>query len=123
MTRSPASSAASARVAHRLVGLAEVLPPLGVPDDRARDAELGSIGAETSPVNAPSSSQWTFCAYDRDAAVRAQPLQRRLERDVRRAHDDVDARRVRRDAPNPRSELARLVGALEHLPVPGNEHR
>jgi hypothetical protein len=37
---------------------------------------------------------------DLDAAVGAQTLQRRLERDVRRAYDDADARRVRRDASN-----------------------
>ena len=47
----------------QLVGLAEQLAALGVPDDhvRARRAWRASPG-DTSPVNAPFSSQWQCCA-------------------------------------------------------------
>ena len=69
-----------------------------------------SIGAEISPVYAPSSSQWTFCAYVVSPACDAA-----RERDVRRADDRVDAG----DAGEPRGELIR-IGPGEHLPVAGD---
>ena len=53
-----------------------------------------SIGAEISPVNAPSSSQCTFCAATRCPCPPA--LHRGRERDVRRADDRVDAQVRRR---------------------------
>ena len=55
---------------------------------------FASIGALTSPVNAPSVSQWQFCAPSAIGMLVA--VDRRLhrtQRGERRAHDDVDARR------------------------------
>ena len=46
----------------RAVGLAEVLAALGVTEDHALHVDLDSIGALTSPVNAPVSFSCMFCA-------------------------------------------------------------
>ena len=46
----------------RLVGLAEQLAALGVTEDHALTPISVSIGAETSPVKAPSSAWCMFCA-------------------------------------------------------------
>jgi hypothetical protein len=45
-----------------LVGLAEQRATLRVPADDVGTSRRASIGAEISPVNAPSSSWWQFCA-------------------------------------------------------------
>jgi len=57
---------------------------------------------------------------DARRAVRTEALQRRLERDVWRTDDDVDAFGC--DPTNLGRKLPRLVRALEHLPVSGDEH-
>ena len=58
-----------------------------------------------------------------DAALRPEPLQGRLERDERRADDDLDAREALGEPADLRGELARLVRPLVHLPVAGDEHQ
>ncbi len=124
MTARPASSAASAR--RRTVS--SVSPKSCRRSEWPTIAPVtpssSSIGADTSPVNAPSSSQWTFCAYTRDEAFRrrtppASPRARRSAGTRPRRRPE----RVLGKTPDLRRELARLVGALEHLPVPGDQHQ
>ena len=109
----------------RLVRLAEVLPTLRVPDDRPVDADLAAASPrETSPVNAPVSSQWTFCAKTaiaRDPASAAR-APRRATRTAgrRRRRIAVEAGRAGRER---RAELAGLGRPLEHLPVARDEHQ
>ena len=45
-----------------LIGLAKILATFGVAEDDVRDSDRVSIGAEISPVNAPSSAKCIFCA-------------------------------------------------------------
>ena len=45
-----------------LVGLAKVATTLGVTNDAVVAPTEVSIAGEVSPVNAPDSSQYTFCA-------------------------------------------------------------
>ena len=108
--------------AHGLVRLAEVLPPLGVPDEGARHTELEQHRRRDLARERALELPVHVLRVDANAAVGAEPLQRRLERGERRADDDVDSCRVLRDPPDLRRELARLVGALEHLPVARDQH-
>ncbi len=82
---------------YRLVRLAEVLAPLGVADDRARHAELEQHRRRDLARERALELPVDVLRVDADAAVGAEALQRRLERDVRRADDDVDSCRVLRD--------------------------
>ena len=104
----------------RLVRLAKELPALGVPDDGARHAEFGEHRRRYLARERALELPVDVLCEDARRAVRTEALQRRLERDVRRAHDDIDV--LRPEAPDLRRVLARLVQALVHLPVPGNEH-
>src|SRR5436190_8570855 len=99
---------------HRLVGLAEVLPPLRVADDRPLDAQLeedlrrdlAGEGALVGPVH--------ILSVDRVAALHCG-----AERSEGRAKHCLDgARRC-----EGRAELPRLSRALVHLPVAGDQHR
>ena len=60
--RRPASTARVSLPADRLVRLAGVAPPLGVADDRPTSRGPRASARATSPVYAPASSWWTFCA-------------------------------------------------------------
>ena len=108
---------------HGVVGLAEVLPALGMADEGSLHAELeqhrrGHLAREGTfelPVH--------VLGVDRDAASLAEALDRRVERHERRADDDVDVGRAIAETPDLRRELPRLVRALEHLPVARDQHR
>ena len=89
-------------------------------DDRAVDASSLSIAADTSPVNAPVSAQWTFWAATA-ISVPASFEHSGSERDERRADRNVDALEPVETLPQSATELMRLRRALEHLPVPGDE--
>ncbi len=72
--------------AHRLVGLAEVLAPLGVPDDRALDAELEQHRRRDLARERALVRPVDVLGVDGDSAP-----DRGRERRERRADDDLDA--------------------------------
>ena len=79
-----------------------------------------SIGAETSPVNAPLSSQWQFCAPSRDGRAR-EHLGHRRQRRERRTHGDLDAPRALEPVADRLRQRARLAEQPVHLPVADDE--
>src|SRR4051794_564517 len=97
---------------HRLVGLTEVLAPLGVADNRARDAELEQHRRRHLPGEGAVCGPVHVLGEDRVPA-----LDRGGQRDERRTEHRFDAvgRRERR------AELTRLARVLEHLPVAGDQ--
>ena len=106
---------------HGLVGLAEVLPPLGVADERALHAELeehrrGDL-AGVRPLELPVH----VLGEHADLGL-PEARDRRLERRERRADDDVDGSESLREVADRRRELPRLVRPLEHLPVARDQH-
>ena len=114
------SSAAVDAARHRLVGLAEVLPALGVADDRAVDPELDQHRRRDLAGERALACPVAVLREHPDVRAR-EGLHRLRERDVRRADRDVDVAEVR--LPQRAAELARLAWALEHLPVAGDEHQ
>ena len=89
---------------------------------RAVDAELERASrGETSPVNAPSSSQWTFCAKTRDAGSRerARPPRRATMNGGQTTTSTPSSPRGR--LASAAQNAARLGRRLEHLPVAGDQ--
>ena len=112
----PAPSAARAPVAHGLVGLAEVLPPLRVADDRAVHAELEQHAAPRSRRCTHPPAPSARSARQPRLSVPARSCTATARRHVRRADDDVDAGRDPASRRR-RQNSAASAGALVHLPV------
>ena len=108
-----------------LVGLAEELAPLAVPDDDvvARSSLARNTG-DTSPVNAPLSSQWQCCAPSANAELvgsidglhAADVGERRVDADV-----DVLVVVLADEVVQLLHGLDRLEVVEVHLPVAGDE--
>jgi hypothetical protein len=106
----------------RLVGLAEQLAPLGVPEDDAVDVELDEhargdlprVGALLGPVH--------VLRVDLDAGA-ARGVDHRRERRVGHAERDVHAVGGAHPGQQPLDERLGLVDRLVHLPVAGDERR
>ena len=75
---------------------------------------------ETSPVNAPSRSQYTILRGDADVRV-ARGLGGRVHGRERRRDDDLDVGDVLDERTQLLHEDDGLVHGLEHLPVAGDE--
>src|SRR5262249_56306548 len=100
-----------------------VLAAVGGGDGGGRDGELREhrrrdLARERAfelPVD-------VLCVHTHGASL-PEALQRRGERHVRGTDDDVDAFDVLGEMPDARGEDPCFVGALEHLPVAGDEHQ
>ena len=89
---------------------------------RSGDAELQQHRRRYLPGERPLQLPVDVLRVHANGAVGTEALDRRLERDERRADDHVDTRGMSGDIPDLARELARLVRALEHLPVRRDEH-
>ena len=112
---SPARARPARGVATPVVGLAEVLAALRVADEQPATPSPSSIGADTSPVYAPSGSQWTFCAYVVGPRARRTP--------ARAVNGGQTMTSTPPSAVERAAEAAVSAGPGEHLPVAGDQHQ